>query len=272
MARKIFCGNCGKIGHMYKTCNEPVISLGIILYRWKDKQVEYAMIRRKDSLGFVEFMRGNYNTNDMDYIVKLFDEMTEEEQVRINEQSFDNLWSNLWLEDMYAINNKYKKEYIQSKYKFDILKKQNKLATFKKKCTYHWDTPEWGFPKGRRNIKETDIRCATREFKEETGLVDHQFFIHYSIKPFIENFVGSNKVNYRHIYYLARVYNNDLALNIDQTKKSQVTEIGDIGWYSFDKCIDMIRDYNIEKKKMLTEVNHYILSHNIIEEDISNIF
>ena len=271
MKTKIYCGNCGKVGHMYKTCKEPVISLGIILYRWKNNRIEYAMIQRKDSLGFVEFLRGNYNIQDDNYIIKLFDEMTDKEQDLIINDSFDNLWSNLWLENIYS-NSKYKKEYNQSKYKFEMLKKENRLPDFKKNCTYHWDTPEWGFPKGRRNIKETDIRCATREFKEETGLSDHEFFIHYSIKPFVENFVGSNNVNYRHIYYLARVYNNDLAISIDKTKKSQVTEIGDIGWYSFSDCMRLIRSYNKEKKTMLNEVNHYILSHNIIEEDLSSIF
>ena len=29
---------------------------------------------------------------------------------------------------------------------------------------------EWEFPKGRRNYMETDIKCALREFQEETGI------------------------------------------------------------------------------------------------------
>ena len=27
---KSYCGNCGKIGHIYRRCTEPIISLGII--------------------------------------------------------------------------------------------------------------------------------------------------------------------------------------------------------------------------------------------------
>lgn len=272
MTKKIYCGNCGKLGHIYKTCKEPVISLGVILYRFNKNRIEYAMIRRKDSLGFVEFMRGNYKVSDHEYIIRLFEEMTEKEKNSIINQTFDSLWSNLWLEDMYKINNKYKKEYNQSKYKFNILKNSNKLQYFKNRCKNKWSVPEWGFPKGRRNIKESDIRCAIREFKEETGLQDNQFFIHYTIKPFVENFIGSNNIPYRHIYYLSRVYNNNLKIEIDKTKESQVTEISSIGWYSYQECNDMIRSYNKEKKSMLKEVNQYILSHNILEEDLTSVF
>ena len=33
----VYCGNCGKCGHIYRECNEPIISVGIILYREKYK-------------------------------------------------------------------------------------------------------------------------------------------------------------------------------------------------------------------------------------------
>ena len=37
------------------------------------------------------------------------------------------------------------------------------------KASTTWDTPEWGFPKGRRNYQENDLTCGLREFEEETG-------------------------------------------------------------------------------------------------------
>ena len=29
---KIYCGNCGRSGHTYKKCTEPVTSVGIIAF------------------------------------------------------------------------------------------------------------------------------------------------------------------------------------------------------------------------------------------------
>ena len=29
----MYCGNCGRSGHTYRKCSEPIISLGIILYK-----------------------------------------------------------------------------------------------------------------------------------------------------------------------------------------------------------------------------------------------
>ena len=37
----------------------------------------------------------------------------------------------------------------------------------------NWIEPEWEVPKGRRNLNESDIDCALREFTEETGYKGH---------------------------------------------------------------------------------------------------
>ena len=77
------------------------------------------MICRKDTLGFVEFMRGKYKVNDINYLSKLFKFITTKEKNKILENDFDTLWKDLWKE--YDIN-KFKKEYLQSKKKFDKIK------------------------------------------------------------------------------------------------------------------------------------------------------
>ena len=81
--KKIYCGNCGKIGHIYKQCNEPITSLGILLYRQINSKREYLLIMRKDSLGYVELIRGNYPLDDLEYLHNIFDEMTITEKKNI---------------------------------------------------------------------------------------------------------------------------------------------------------------------------------------------
>ena len=49
----VFCANCGGLGHIYKTCNHPIISYGIICYKpFYDKITnsvypKYLMVQRK---------------------------------------------------------------------------------------------------------------------------------------------------------------------------------------------------------------------------------
>jgi ADP-ribose pyrophosphatase YjhB (NUDIX family) len=65
--------------------------------------------------------------------------------------------------------------------------------------------PEWGFPKGRRNMsKESGLECALRELREETGIKQNIAEV-LKVKPFEEVFTGSNGVRYKHIYYVARI-------------------------------------------------------------------
>ena len=73
-----FCNNCGKQGHLYNQCKNPIISSGIVAFRKKTK-FEYLMICRKDSLGYVEFIRGKYPLYNKEYILTLINEMTVKE-------------------------------------------------------------------------------------------------------------------------------------------------------------------------------------------------
>ena len=88
-----FCGNCGKKGHVYRKCLAPITSLGVIVYKMNDNnEREYLMIQRRDTLGFLEFMRGKYNLSNYSYIYELFSIMTENERGRLISKDFDELW------------------------------------------------------------------------------------------------------------------------------------------------------------------------------------
>lgn len=256
---KLYCGNCGKRGHVYRKCTAPITSLGVIVYRIIDSKKEYLMIQRRDSLGFVEFMRGKYTLKNIDYILSLFKIMTKDERERLLSFDFDTLWNKLWMNKNIR---QYHNEYENSKRKFTKLK--DGLIYHNKTYTLHsihietpvlYETPEWGFPKGRRNLKETDIECAQREFREETGLEDTDYEIVGDFGRVEETFTGTNNIRYRHIYFLGK-WNSTKTLRIDKNNFSQVSEIGNIQWYDYETAYKKIRDYNKEKRQVLTTVHN----------------
>ena len=256
--RENYCGNCGEEGHTYRRCLAPIISLGVILYREKNNSIEYLMVQRRDTLGFVEFMRGKYNLENSKYIFELFKIMTESERVKILNNEFDYLWQNLWMNKNLK---KFQNEYNNSKKKFNILKRGTEidgkplsLLVIHKSTPIIYKSPEWGFPKGRRNNRESDLDCAKREFEEESGYESNKYEIVPNIEPIIELFSGTNNIRYKHIYYLGKSL-QDISLDIDKENFNQVSEISKIKWFNFNDAYEIIRDYNIEKKEVLKKTN-----------------
>lgn len=90
------CNNCGKVGHLQHQCKMPIISTGVILCRRVGIEYEYLMICRKDSLGFVDFMRGKYSIYNKNYILNMMRQMTRIEKERLRTWTFDALWEQLW--------------------------------------------------------------------------------------------------------------------------------------------------------------------------------
>ena len=113
-----FCGNCGKSGHVYKNCNDPITSYGIITikinniletdllslntmfsskninianisginytkninkFKYYSDKIKFLLIRRKHTLGYTEFVRGHYKTDNIDGIIYLFKQMINEQ-------------------------------------------------------------------------------------------------------------------------------------------------------------------------------------------------
>lgn len=117
-----------------------------------------------------------------------------------------------------------------------------------------WETPEWGFPKGRKEYKENDYNCAMREFYEETGINIRLLHQITNILPFEENFMGSNYKTYKHKYYLMYMDYDDSLLE----SKYQKSEVSNISWKTVDECIDCIRPYNIEKKTVIYNIDNIL--------------
>ena len=96
MNKNSLCNNCGKHGHLYSTCKLPIISYGIILFRQSNKGLQYLMIRRKDSFGYIDIIRGKYTPHNIPQIQRSIDEMSLEEKHRLMNEPYENLWKMLW--------------------------------------------------------------------------------------------------------------------------------------------------------------------------------
>ena len=84
-----------RVGHLFYQCKLPITSYGIILFRFI-AEPEFLMIRRKDSFGYIDFIRGKYSLSNIFQIQKCIDEMSAEEKNRITTKTFDVLWRELW--------------------------------------------------------------------------------------------------------------------------------------------------------------------------------
>ena len=255
------CRNCGLNGHLYKDCLHPIMSFGIICYKIVDNNVKYIMIQRKDSLSFMEFVRGKYNVDDYDYLKQLFEYMTDNEKKMILNNSFDNIWNYTWSQNTHN-NFKQTKEYIDSKNKFDNIINTSYFKNIISLKNYknNYTEQEWGFPKGRKKIKESDIDCAIREFCEETQLYKDDIQIDSKIIPFQEIFFGTNNILYKHVYYIGKIVKEDAKILLDNNCMEQIREVRALKWFTYNEVLDHIKNHNIERIKIFKKAHNIITS------------
>lgn len=253
------CRNCGINGHLYKDCIHPIMSYGIICYKFEDGIIKFLMVQRKDSLAFMEFIRGKYDISNITYIIELITNMTINEKILLNSNDFDAIWNYAWCQCNNS-NIKHTSEYTESKKKFALLLVNNILNNILKDLSNISYEQEWGFPKGRRKLKENNLDCGIREFCEETRILKTDIDIKKELDFFEEIFYGSNNILYKHVYYIAKI-NKNVKLELDKTCIEQVREIRALEWNTFEEVLQKINKKNIERKEIFKLV--YKLLRNI---------
>ena len=113
------CNNCGKQGHSFHQCKLPITSYGIVVFRPSTEGIQYLMIRRKDSFGYIDFIRGKYSPYNIYQLQNIVNEMSVIEKQRILTEPFEELWKTMWGE---TSNSQYKNEEQTSFKKFELLK------------------------------------------------------------------------------------------------------------------------------------------------------
>lgn len=277
-SQRTCCSNCGVYGHHHRACHQPISSYGILAFRIKDAepvslahttgnglkpdQLEFLLIQRRNSIGFIELIRAKYKLHELDYIQQQIRGTTAREREMLLTYPFEKLWKELWGAD--AENRHYRNDFLQAKHKFAqftegymVGDRRVSLASLLASEPVLWATPEWEIPKGRRNLYESDEACARREFHEETGLAYSQFHLLDSLSPIRETFYGNNQIHYAHIYSLAWV-DSQTSVTFQEENEEMTKEIGGLGWFSYTDALAQIRSENQEKRRVLQRA-HMIL-------------
>lgn len=335
---KLYCANCGKKGHSFNNCRDPITSIGIICFKidnidyksvkeifgnlmvdnqdkshdyvqlkyvpgiqlntllasekkadvvikdmtvniseeliknflkYKDN-IKFLLVQRKYSLGYIVFMKGKWKIDDKEELITLFSQMTKEEidglKSCVSIIDFKQLWDAFWIynNDKGIVNYQLKREreYNNIKHKIDILMNQTSwnLEYYCRIVHVDGNIPEWGFPKGKRQNRETNIKCAVREFVEETGVKTETFSLLNRVKEMKEDMIGTNMQKYRHLYYISYV-DNSITLKHDPSHVSaHRSEIGNIAWFNYMDAISIINPKHEEKKQILTQIYLFIVN------------
>lgn len=242
------CSNCGIDGHFRKECKKARVSCGIIAWRTSTNgEIEYLLIKRKDSCSFVDLKNGNFKITNKKYILRLL------KNCRIDE-----------LEDLLT-NKDYDKFKVGQLRKMEswFINNVNSIISQKKEKKMQLSLG-WGFPKGRREIGENDAQCAIREFSEETGYDFHKdrFVMTSSVSgehhlKVIEKFKGINGLRYEYRFFVAECKNIFLRNPIiDKKNPSQYLEVSDVSWMNWKEIISKLERYS--SRKFIIDVHSHI--------------
>ena len=290
---KLQCRNCNLQGHVFRNCNSPTISYGVIVARASvdPPKVLYLMIQRQDSLSYIDFVRGKYHPQNLGYLQQVFRHMTDDERALVSNPATDfaTLWAAVWHR---PVGSHQGHEYVEARANFEALRTGYALrvgsvdesstssasstsssssssgSTVKvvnvsladlvaTTASLYPTEREWGFPKGRRKLKESDASAAVREFSEETLYAPTDIELMPGIKPIEETFQGTNGVRYRHVYFVARLRESvgDPAGRSDaRNVREQAREVREVRWCTREEVLQRLRPYNVERRHLFCRV------------------
>lgn len=163
---------------------------------------EFLAIQRKDTIPYVEFVRGKYSPDDLEYVVRLISEMTSDEQENLKSLTFEQMWTSFW--GNWRRGSACETDYLAAESVYKRLLSACPISTLVASAVRFAPEREWSFPKGRKMTSETDVSCALREFEEETGFKSSSIHM-LNTQPYEEVFEGGNGILYRHVYFLCRL-------------------------------------------------------------------
>lgn len=231
-------------------------SYGIILCKINavTNKPETLLVHKRYTYAYSMFIHGKYSRpniwpkSSLSIVNNLLNQMTLEELLDIWSLDFKQMWYRIWLNN--CNTELYKKK--STKFYMSFIKQDNGESLKKSiQQIRNYNILNWEVPKGRQiDSQETNITCAIREIKEETGLNKND----YTILPNVKRYVNYISLGTRYIctYYIAiinpsiKYYNNSILKDM-----TNVSEVSESRWFDIDK-IRLIDDY---KKHLESLIN-----------------
>ena len=262
---KRLCKNCNMPGHIHRNCGFPITSIGIIVCRDVDTpDISMLMVRRKDTYGYVDFLRGKLNFKTPESMQSAIDEMTlREKDVVCNIKSAEDireLRKQMWGD----FKIQFRKEENDACINIMAFINNNPgmLSRMVLRSNTEWGEPEWGFPKGKRDHHETDIRCANREFEEETGISKQSIHVLQNVKPVEETYIGTDDRPYKHKYFIALMTDSNAKKTV--LTEFQRSEISKVMWVGERQLDDIMRPDNQKKRDVYTQACEIFKKYKVI--------
>lgn len=263
-------GAIGKMRYIDKRSMKIKESFGMIAARYKNDEFEYLLVCRKYSVGMCDLILG-ISFITVPYLKRICSQLTLSEANIILYDNISSIWSNcmgrsIYTSDTYTNFNKYAKHRDwrrQIMYKrFTAIRNNITFRKILKSVKNVWKDAGWGFPKGRRRIKdrECQIDCASREFEEETGICkgEYRLIRNNSNMEFVEQYIGSNYIIYRNCYYVVMVSPLALPTFNPHVNINQKYELSHIGWFNLDDAKSKIRYTDTTKLDCLEAAERYL--------------
>jgi ADP-ribose pyrophosphatase YjhB (NUDIX family) len=242
-------------------------SYGIILCKINslNNRFEVLLVHKRYTYSYSIFIHGKYSRpniwprSSMQFIINLLNQMTLDELLDIWSLDFKQMWYRIWLNNN-SDTELYKRKY--TKFYMSFIKNDNGEGLQKIiQQVRNYATLNYECPKGRPlDSNETNIACAIREIKEETGLTKSD----YTILPNVKRYVNYVSLGTRYIctYYIAiinpsiKYYNNSIFKNI-----TNINEVNETKWFDIEK-IRVIDDYKKHLESLISSVFKLIKKYN----------
>ncbi len=200
-------------------------SYGIICFRKRPRTPpEVLLVQKTITHEYGSFVHGRYDVSNKDELINLFNNMNTDEKKALISLNFATIWYRLFGEGMDRPISKltqymHKKTIFEKNFCHDKGVKLRQLLD----QTTCLDAP-WEAPKGHKNDNETPIEAAKREFMEETGANERDFYV-LDIEPYIYSFVDMG-VKYTITYYFAIPSPTFVPhIRFDSTSRNEVSQI-----------------------------------------------